>query len=394
MLLENLIFLAHVVLLMVLSPIISRIFRLPTPVVEILLGSLAVWLGILHVGNEVFKNLAKIGFFYLMFLAGLEIDIQRFLHYRDRFLKKAILYFICLYSISVILYIVFGLSPVYIVAIPIVSLGMIMALINQHGREHKWLELSLIIGVIGELISIGALVIFDGAITHGLGWHFAKSILMLIAVLFSSYFLYHLLKIIFWWYPNLKRIIMPHNDTMHQSLRFSMALFFVLIATMQWLEIDMVLGAFIAGIFISNFFAHKKELPHQLSMFGFGFLVPLFFIFVGTTLDLNLVFTTHILTHALWIVIAMVGARMASSFAAYYSYLGLRSTVLFSLGDSMPLTFLVAIATIAVKNGAIGDEEYASFIVAALMEGIVIMTLIQILMYLFQRFDRKNEEKL
>ena len=91
---------------------------------------------------------------------------------------------------------------------------------------------------------------------------------------------------------------MPHNDTMHQSLRFSMALFFVLIATMQWLEIDMVLGAFIAGIFISNFFAHKKELPHQLSMFGFGFLVPLFFIFVGTTLDLNLVFTTHILTHA------------------------------------------------------------------------------------------------
>lgn len=391
---ENLIFLAHVVLLMVLSPIISRLFRVPTPVVEILLGSLAVWVGLLHVDNEVFRNLAKIGFFYLMFLAGLEIDIQRFLHYRDRFLKKAILYFICLYSISITLYIIFGLSPVYIVAIPIVSLGMIMALINEHGRSHKWLELSLIIGVIGELISIGALVIFDGAITHGLGWHFFKSILMLIAVLFSSYFLYRLLKIIFWWYPNLKRIIMPNNDTMHQSLRFSMALFFVLIATMQWLEIDMVLGAFIAGIFISNFFAHKKELPHQLSMFGFGFLVPLFFIFVGTTLDLNLIFTTHILTHALWIVVAMVGARMASSFAAYYSYLGFRSTILFSLGDSMPLTFLVAIATIAVKNGAIGNEEYASFIVAALMEGIVIMTLIQFLMFVFKRFDKKDEEKI
>ncbi|AOO65098.1 cation:proton antiporter [Sulfurospirillum halorespirans] len=391
---ENLIFLAHVVLLMVLSPILSRLFRVPTPVVEILLGSLAVWVGLLHVDNEVFRNLAKIGFFYLMFLAGLEIDIQRFLHYRDRFLKKAILYFICLYSISFILYIIFGLSPVYIVAIPIVSLGMIMALINQHGREHKWLELSLIIGVIGELISIGALVIFDGAITHGLGWQFAKSIVMLIAVLFSSYFLYRLLKIIFWWYPNLKRIIMPHNDTMHQSLRFSMALFFVLIATMQWLEIDMVLGAFIAGIFISNFFAHKKELPHQLSMFGFGFLVPLFFIFVGTTLDLNLIFTTQILMHALWIVLAMVGARMASSFAAYHSYLGFRGTILFSLGDSMPLTFLVAIATIAVKNGAIGGEEYASFIVAALMEGIVIMTLIQFLMFLFKRADGKSEEKI
>ena len=394
MFLENLIFLAHVVLLMVLSPIISRIFRIPTPVVEILLGSFAVWIGILHVGNDVFRSLAKIGFFYLMFLAGLEIDIQRFLHYRDRFLKKALLYFLCLYSISFILYLSLGLSPVYIVAIPIVSLGMIMALINQHGREHKWLELSLIIGVIGELISIGALVIFDGAITHGLGWHFAKSILILIAVLFSSYFLYRFLKIVFWWYPNLKRIIMPNNDTMHQSLRFSMALFFILLAVMQWLEIDMALGAFMAGIFIANFFAHKKELPHQLSAFGFGLLVPFFFIFVGTTLDLNLIFSANILTRALWIVLAMVGARMASSFAAYFSYLGLRSTILFSLGDSMPLLFLVAIATISLKNGAIGDEEYASFIVAALIEGIVIMTLIQFLMFLFKRFDRKNEEKI
>jgi len=388
--LENLIFLAHVVLLMVLSPIISRLFRLPTPVVEILLGTFAVWSGFLHVDNDVFKNLAKIGFFYLMFLAGLEIDIQRFLEYKDRFLKKAMLYFGCLYGISFSLYFIMGLSSVYIVAIPIVSLGMIMALINQHGRRHKWLELSLIIGVIGEIISIGALVIFDGMITHGFGWHFVKSLMILGMVFVSSYVLFRLVKILFWWYPQLKNIIMPNHDTMHQSLRFSMALFFVLIATMQWLEIDMVLGAFIAGIYISNFFTHKRELPHQLSTFGFGFLVPLFFIFVGTTLDLNLVFSSHILMNALWIMIAMVLARMVSSFVAYYSYLGFKSTILFSLGDSMPLTFLVAIATIAVKNGAIDANEYASFIVAALMEGIMIMTLIQFLMYLFAKFEKND----
>ncbi len=378
---------------MVLAPIISRVLRIPNTVIEILLGSFAVWIGFLHVGNDVFKSLAKIGFFFLMFLAGLEIDISRFLAYKDRFLKKAVLYFICLYGISFALYLILGLSPVYIAAIPIVSLGMIMALINQHGRKHKWLELVLIIGVIGELVSIGALVIFDGAVTHGLGWHFFKSILILIAVLFASYFLYRALKIIFWWFPELKRIIMPTNDSMQQSLRFSMALFFVLIATMQWLEIDMVLGAFIAGIFIANFFAHKKELPHQLSTFGFGFLVPIFFIYVGTTLDLNLVFSTKILTHAMWIVLAMVSARMVSSFVAYYSYLGFRDTILFCLGDSMPLTFLVAIATIATSNGAIGQEEYAAFIVAALMEGVVIMTLIQFLMYAYAEYDKKQALK-
>ena len=390
---ENLIFLAHVVLLMVLSPIISRVFRIPTPVVEILLGSFAVWVGFLHVDNEVFKNLSKIGFFYLMFLAGMEIDIPRFLHYKDRYLKKTLLYFFCLYSLSIIVFLVFNLSYVYIVAIPIISLGMVMALVNQYGKEVKWLEFSLLIGVVGELLSIAALVVFDGAMTHGLGWDFAKSILILISVFFSSYILFRLLKIIFWWYPGLKSLIMPHDDSMQQSMRVSIGLFFVLIATMQWLSIDMVLGAFIAGIFISNFFAHKTELPHQLSTFGFGFLVPLFFIFVGTTLDLQIIFTKTILIHALWIVVAMVSIRMISSFIAYYSSLKFRDTIFFSLSTSMPLTFLVAIATIAVKNGAIGDEEYASFIVASLMEGIIIMTLIQFLMYMFKRYDHQHIEQ-
>ena len=391
---ENLIFLAHVVFLVVLSPIISRVFRLPTPVVEILLGSFAVWVGFLHADNDVFKNISKIGFFYLMFLVGLEIEIREFFHFKERFLKKFIIFFIILYALSLILYFSLQLSAVYIVALPIASLGMVMALINEHGKSHPWLEFSLIVGLIGELISICAFVVFDGVMTHGFGWYFAKSIGILIGVLIASYYLFKILNILFWWYPGLKKIIMPHIDTKHQSIRISIALFFGLLAVMQWLEIDMVLGAIIAGIFITNFFGHKKELSHELSTFGFGFLVPLFFIFVGTTLDLDLVFTQAILYQALWIVATMVGIRLLASFVAFHTHLGTKGTLLFSLSYSMPLTFLVAIATIAAKNGAIGQEEYASFIVAALIEGIVIMTLIQFLMYLFKRFETKTKEKI
>jgi len=382
--LENLIFLAHVVLLIVLSPIISKIFRVPTPVVEILLGSLAAWAGLLDTHDEVFKNIAKIGFFYLMFLAGLEIDIPRLLHYKEQFLKKTILYFSCLY----------GLSFVYIVAFPIMSVGMVMTLINQYGKELPWLEFSLVIGAVGELLSIASFVVFDGAMTHGLGWYFFKNIVMLCSVFLSSYVLFRLLRILFWWYPGLKSLIMPHDDSMQQSLRISIALFFVLLATMQWLDIDMVLGAFIAGIFIANFFAHKTELPHQLSLFGFGFLIPLFFIFVGTTLDLNLVLSQHILSHALLIVVAMISIRMISSFIAYFKSLRFKNTIFFSLGSSMPLTFLVAVATIAVKNGAINADEYASFIVASLIEGILIMVLIQVLMFFYMRYEKKVHEPL
>jgi len=372
--------LSGIVILILVAPIFARTLKVSVAVVEIILGALVVWFGFIDASNEVFKDIAKIGFFYLMFLAGIEINIRKFISFRDKYIKNIILYFSSLYGISFLLYLIFDLNPVYIVVIPIVSLGMIMVLINEHGKEHKWLELSLIIGVIGELISISALVIFDAIAVHGIGEEFYKNISILIVVLIVTVYVFKGLNILFWWFPTLRKTIMPDNDSMSQDIRVSMALFFILIAIMQYLHIDMVLGAFIAGVFIANFFEHKVELPHTLHRVGFGFLVPLFFIYVGTTLDFNMLFTLDIVYKAGLIVIAMVLARLFSSFVAYYKYLGAKDTVLFSLGDSMPLTFLIAIATIAISNNAISLNEYYAFVLAAIIEAIVIMLVIKFIL--------------
>jgi len=377
---QSVVLLSGIVILILVAPLFARTFKISVAVVEIILGALVVWLGFIDGSDEQFKDIAKIGFFYLMFLAGIEINIRKFISFRDKYIKNIILYFSSLYGISFLLYFIFDLSPVYIVVIPIVSLGMIIVLINEHGKEHKWLELSLIIGVIGELISISALVIFDAIAVHGIGEEFYKNISILIVVLIVTVYAFKALSILFWWFPTLRKTIMPDNDSMSQDIRVSMALFFVLIAIMQYLHIDMVLGAFIAGVFIANFFEHKVELPHTLHRVGFGFLVPLFFIYVGTTLDFNKLFTLDIVYKAGLIVIAMVMARLVSSFVAYYKYLGAKGTVLFSLGDSMPLTFLIAIATIAISNNAISLTEYYAFVLAAIIEAIVIMLVIKFIL--------------
>ncbi|MFA5460898.1 MAG: cation:proton antiporter [Sulfurimonas sp.] len=377
---QSVAFLSGIVILILVAPIFARTLKVSVSVVEIILGALVVWVGFVDAGNEVLKDIAKIGFFYLMFLAGVEVNIRKFISFKDKYLKNIALYFGSLYGISFLLYFIFDLNPVYIVVIPIVSLGMIMVLINEHGKEHKWLELSLIIGVIGELISISALVIFDAIAVHGFGEEFYKNISILIVVLFVTVYAFKALDMLFWWFPTLRKTIMPDNDSMSQDIRVSMALFFILIAIMQYLHIDMVLGAFIAGVFIANFFDHKVELPHTLHRVGFGFLVPLFFIYVGTTLDINVLFSMEILYTASLIVIAMVIARLFSSFVAYYKYLGAKGTVLFSLGDSMPLTFLIAIATIAISNNAISLNEYYAFVLAAIIEAIVIMVIIKVIL--------------
>lgn len=365
--------------LLVISPVFSKITKLPIVVVEILLGSLAVWFGFLETNNDVFKYLAKIGFFYLMFLAGLEINLKNFVAQRGKLLKSAIVYFITLYSLSVGIYLLFDLNPVYIVIIPIVSLGMIMALINDYGKKYKWLEIVLIVGVIGEIISISAIVIYESYIHNGIGFELFKNISIFFIVLFLIYHSFKLLNILFWWFPELKTLIMPEDDSKVESVRISVALFIVLIAIMEILHIDKVLGAFFAGIYIANFFEHKKDLPHTLHKVGFGFLVPVFFIYVGTTMDLNLIFSTEILYHALLILSALVFVRVVSSYLAYSSHLDPVETFLLALGDSMPLTFIIAIATIAYEATIISKNEYLSLIVAGMLSGVIIMSLLKFL---------------
>ncbi len=368
-----------IALLLVISPLLSKITKLPVVVVEILLGSIAAWLGFLNADNEVFGKLAQIGFFYLMFLAGMEINLKNFSEQGGTLLKSAIIYFISLYSLSFGIYFFFDLNPVYIVIIPIVSLGMIMALINEYGKQLKWLEIVLIVGVIGEIISISAIVIYESYIHNGISFALFENLAIFSILLVLIYYSFKLLHLLFWWFPELRMFIMPEDDSKVESVRISASLFIVLISIMSILHIDMVLGAFFAGIYIANFFKHKKDLPHTLHKVGFGFLVPIFFIYVGTTMDLNLIFSAEILKQALLILGALVFVRVVSSYIAYSSHLNPIETFLLALGDSMPLTFIIAIATIAYEATLITQNEYLSLIVAGMLSGVIIMSLLKFL---------------
>ncbi len=53
------------------------------------------------------------------------------------------------------------------------------------------------------------------------------------------------------------------------------------------LHLELALGALISGMAIAIFFYHGKSLEEKISSIGFGFLVPIFFIHVGVSFDLN-----------------------------------------------------------------------------------------------------------
>jgi Kef-type K+ transport system membrane component KefB len=375
---ENISVIASLSVLIMVSPFCSRILDVPVSVVEIALGSIAAFLGLLSSSNEMFSSISNVGFLYLMFLAGLEVNLREFAMLKKLEWQRIAFFFLIQYSASAAIFFVFDLSPIYIAALPIVSVGMIMTMIHDFKEKKHWLSFALTLGIVGELLSICALTVLSGLTQlGGLNISFLQTMLALLVVLFAAWLFFRLTDVLFWWFPQIKKTIMPDVGTQDEDVRVSIAIFFVLIATMLRFELELVLGAFMAGMFISNFFKYKTDLSIKLSSFGFGFLVPAFFIYVGSTLDLRLLGDADILLAAAAIVCAMMLMRVAGSFLAFGKLFYAKERVLIGLSESMPLTFLVAVASIGLHSKLIDQSGYSAFILASMIEAVVIIVLIR-----------------
>jgi len=369
------------------SPYFSKILRIPIAPVEIILGALAGYLGLIG-HNEMFKIVSEVGFFYLMFLAGTEVDLKIFFTTDKKILKLGLLYIAILYALSAFTTFAFNIDKLFILIIPLMSVGMIFTLFKEYGKDKDWLNLGMLVGSIGEVVSIAALTFVGAYMKFGAGSELALTTLYLGGFLALSAGAFKALNVLFWWYPQLRVILMPHYDNAEKDIRLCMALFFSIIALMLYLNLEIAFGAFVAGTFIATFFDHKKDLPHKLASFGFGFLVPTFFVHIGSTFKLNAIFIDGVVRDALLIVTVMTLFRAVSA-SVFLNLIGFRKTLLYALSHSMPLTLLIAVATIAYKSGGINENFYFSFILASLTQAIIVTICIKILM----SYENKNLQK-
>ncbi|NLN12683.1 MAG: cation:proton antiporter [Arcobacter skirrowii] len=387
---EKILLIITICTIIMTAPVFAKILRIPVVVIEIGLGLLCGYLGLIY-DDEILQLIAKFGFIYLMFLAGLEINFKLVNVIKATLATNVVMYFVLLYSLSGLICWLFDLGLTYFVALPIFSLGMLMMLIKEYGKEQPWLNLALSIGVVGEVVSILAITLFSGWTEFGLSGRFVTSIFTIFAVVVVTILLLRFSYMIFWWFPELKQYLIPDSekDKHDQDIRFSLSLLLIMVSIMLLLKIDVVLGAFTAGLFFKMFFYQREELLHKIESFGFGFFAPIFFIYTGSTVKLDMI-TFDILLHSIFIMSAIVAIRLISSYLVFVKYLKPKNTLLFALSDSMPLTFMVAIAMISYNYGLINQAEYFSFIIASLLDGLLLMIIIRKL----YRFFKVDEEEI
>lgn len=363
-------------LIIIFSPFIAKLLRIPTTPIEIILGALLGYAGLLH-GSHLFEFVAEVGFLFLMFLAGMEINLRSFLRTDRILLQRISLYLLSLYALSALAVWYFELSRIFFILLPLISVGLVAALAKEYGKT-QWLQLAMISGGIGEVLSIAILTVSSAAMQSGFGMGLFQTIGALILFIILIVVLFKLLQLFFWWYPEVATMLMPHEDNKEQDVRLSIGILFLLVSIMLYLDLELAFAAFIAGMFIPTFFEHKHELPEKLESFGFGFLVPLFFIYIGTTFDLGALMMEGLIPKALMVTFLMIAIRLIAA-QIFTPAVGWRDALRIGLSHAMPLTLLIAITTLAYYNHSIDQLHYYALILASLFEVIVVMVAIRVL---------------
>jgi Kef-type K+ transport system membrane component KefB len=185
--------------LLLIAPFVSNILKLPIAVVEIIMGSLVGTFGLLH-ESHLFELLAEVGFLYLMFLAGMEVNLKEFVKIDKKIFLLGGVFLSFLFLLTLLFVKIFNLSNIFIVILPMISVGLIVSVQKEVGKS-EWIEKAITIGVLGELVSIMILTIISGMFKLGIGSELYFSIFKLIILITILIVGFYFIKVLFWWFP-------------------------------------------------------------------------------------------------------------------------------------------------------------------------------------------------
>jgi Kef-type K+ transport system membrane component KefB len=370
-----------IALLAVLAPLLasslSAVIKIPLVVFEIVLGLLAgpALLGWVQ-PSEFTSALANFGLAMLFFLAGNEIDFERI---RGRPLKRSVLGWLLSLVGGIAIGLLLGPTPaagIFIgVCLTSTALGTLMPMLRDAGELRTPFGAAVIaVGAVGEFGPLIAISLFLSGNRPG-----AAAAVLIVFVLITGAAILLAAR-----GPH-RRMHELITATLHTSGQFAIRLVILILTALVLLsvlfDLDMLLGAFAAGVITKLLLAGAEPadaelIDSKLEAVGFGLLVPIFFVNTGLTFDLDaLVSSTAALTLLpvflilLLLVRGLPGLLTAPPGSAAADK---RAMVLFS---ATGLPIIVAVTAIGVDSGDL-PAGTASALVGAGMLSVLLFPLL------------------
>ncbi|MBC3059894.1 MULTISPECIES: monovalent cation:proton antiporter family protein [Staphylococcus] len=283
-----------------LTPIIVNrlnVTFLPVVVAEILMGIIIgnSFLGLVH-KDEMLNILSTLGFIFLMFLSGLEIDFSAFkkdtrkrqgIDKNEKNLPSHLQLALTVFSLIIVLSIILAFAfkwlgfvddvLLMVIIISTISLGVVVPTLKEMNIMRTTIgQFILLVAVLADLFTMVLLTIYGGINGEGGGSIWLSAILIVFTAIF------YLLGSVFKRLNFMQRLM---GGTTQIGIRAIFALIILLVALAEGVGAEYILGAFLAGVVVS-LLKPDEEIIHTLDSFGYGFFIPIFFIMVGVDLDI------------------------------------------------------------------------------------------------------------
>lgn len=335
--------LALTLLIILFAPLILKRFRIPG-IIGLIIAGVIIGPNTLHIieKSTSFELFSKTGLLYIMFLAGLEIDMQEYKQNRSKslvfgaftfFIPIIIGYLVCIYLFNFTLWPALLLASMFsthtLLSYPIVS--------NMGIVKNRAVQVSFggtIITDSAVLILLGVITNVVGGEINGMFW--LRLVISLGLLCFSV--LYLLPKVSRWFFRNLE------GQGSSQYI-YVLATVFISGFFSELAGVEPIIGAFLAGLALNRVIPHNSVLMNRIIFIGNTLFIPFFLISAGMLVDFRVFFTgTGALIFAgILSVTALVTKWLAAQVTGIiYKYTKYEKRVMFGLSASH------AAATLAV----------------------------------------------
>ncbi|MDX2414846.1 MAG: cation:proton antiporter, partial [Bacteroidales bacterium] len=364
---------------------VLRVKRVPSVIVEIFLGYFA---GRILLGNitpeslQILEFLALTGFIFLMFLSGLEIDMDQLTGSFPRKkinLKKALrnplILALIYFAVTVILSYTGAIGLSYIVDIEnrwyfslimiTTSVGIILPILKERGEiSGGFGQMLITIAAVADILSILLFTFTAFIIQNGF-----RIEILLILLLFAFFFASYRIGLRVRNSSILKKISFQVSHAVSQlSIRGTVLLILIFVVISQLISPEVILlGAFLSGILLS-LFLHKERslLMVKLDGMGYGFFIPIFFIMVGVKFDPAALkeFELTLVPFLVILLLVLFAVKIIPSFFLRNQF-GKRRSIAAGFLLSSRLSLIIAASAIGLQLGVITPGINASFIIMA-----------------------------
>jgi Kef-type K+ transport system membrane component KefB len=353
-----------------LTPFVAAAFerlRLPQ-VVVLIVGGVLVGPAVLGWADpQSVELLADVGLGFLFLMAGYELELSLFSRHVGR---RAVVGWFVTAAIAVAVTGVLAYTGFVRAFVPVAigmtttAFGALLPILRDNDMlEGRFGSFVLPAGAVGEFMPIVAIAIFLGANGKFLGL-VSLGGMMLVALAFTLLPRLHFLS-------RFSAVVnRGENATSQTTLRITVALLFALLVVASRFGLDVVLGAFLAGVVLRKWApGDVHSLETKLDAVGYGFFIPVFFVASGMNLDLASIADAPL--RLLVFFVLLLAVRGAPSLFLYRHDLDLSQRVQMMLLTATALPLLVALAEIGLSTGDMLPENAAALVGAGVLSVVV-----------------------